>query len=642
MYKQGSQQFVPDMLSRYPKKIVDGPWKTQELTTVAKTEAPRRVTFCNPLTTRSVDVPQTREQVERRQTVLNYELTDDPVSQHTEQQEYLPPGMRPLSQSRGTQRQSQSSSQVEIATPQLAWSAIADNSLFIELQTASTNDDQVRQLMAMVRQGRTTTRDLQEKEFGVENQLLYVRKPNGIWKIWVPKDENVKKVILNELHDAPLAGHPGITRTIARVEREYYWPGMKKDVAEYVKTCPSCQKHKRDYGKKQGLLQPIPPPTERWQSIALDFVGPLTMSRQGHNFLLVVVDRFTHRCVLIPTTSTVSAAQTATLLINNVIKLFGFPETILSDRDTRFTSQIWTELMKRLGIKLKMTTAYHPQTDGQVERLNQDIAQYLRHYVQKNGTIWDECISQAEMALNTSVTRATGYTPFYADTGREMHTPSRIGAPGRTQQQSIDPHLVLQKVIRDLHEAHTDMNVTATKAKEAMKKQTDKHRRAVTYQVGQKVWLSTRNLQLRKRNRKFAPRWIGPYSITATPGPVNVTLNLPETAGIENNFHVDMVKRYHPPAEAERLMEYAGPEELLEENQYEVDKIVRQRVSEFGTEYLVKWLNFPDNDRHNSWLTLEELSNAPEAVAEWHRLKSLHPTRQHEDMLHSGVGEDVV
>ena len=634
-YKQGAQQFVPDMLSRYPRRIIDGPWQAETSVTL---NAPKRVTFCNPLTmqTRSVDVPLTREQLARRQAVMNAELTVDPVSQSTEEAEYLPSG--PSAQGDLRVRQSRKQQQPEASgtldSSGLAWSAIADNTLYLDLQEASSKDDQVRQLMSLVRQGRSTDRDMPNKEFGVENQLLYVRKPNGIWKIWVPRDEAVRKVILNELHDAPLAGHPGIVRTIQRVEREYYWPGMNKDISTYVNTCPSCQRNKRDYGKKHGLLQPIPAPTERWQSIALDFVGPLSMSRKGNNFLLVVVDRFTHRCVLIPTTSSVSAAQTATLLIDNVIKLFGFPEAILSDRDTRFTSQIWTELMKRLGIKIRMTTAYHPQTDGQVERLNQEVAQYLRHYVGRNPTTWDEHVSQAEMALNTNVTRATGYTPFYADTGREMHTPGQITPKGRSQQL-VNPHMVLQKVIEDLHEAHTDMVVNAARAKATMKKQADKHRKPVTFQVGQQVWLSTRNLQLRKRNRKFAPRWIGPYSITHVPGPVNVTLNLPENAGIDSTFHVDMVKRYQKPSDEERLMEYAGPEDLLEEAQYEVDRIVSQRASEFGTEYLVKWVDFPDNARHNSWLTLEELSSAPQVIADWQHLKSLHPTRQHEDMLFS-------
>ena len=252
----------------------------------------------------------------------------------------------------------------------------------------------------------------------------------------------------------------------------------------------------------------------------------------------------------------------------------------------------------------------------------------------RNPTTWDEHVSQAEMALNTNVTRATGYTPFYADTGREMHTPGQITPKGRSQQL-VNPHMVLQKVIEDLHEAHTDMVVNAARAKATMKKQADKHRKPVTFQVGQQVWLSTRNLQLRKRNRKFAPRWIGPYSITHVPGPVNVTLNLPENAGIDSTFHVDMVKRYQKPSDEERLMEYAGPEDLLEEAQYEVDRIVSQRASEFGTEYLVKWVDFPDNARHNSWLTLEELSSAPQVIADWQHLKSLHPTRQHEDMLFS-------
>ena len=638
-YKQGAQQFVPDMLSRYPRRIVDGPWQDHS----QPAQQAGKVTFCQPLsiTTRSVDVPMSREQVERRQAVMNWELQGDPVATESSQPEYLPSGSTG-SRTSASQRRASSQPLYQVGSDQpmpLAWSAIADNALCLDLQAANTEDEQVRDLMQMVRHGRMTSPQYAEKEFGVEHQLLYVRKPNSDWKIWVPREDKIKRAILNQLHDAPLAGHPGVKRTVERVAREYYWPGMYNYIQQYVSTCPSCQRHKRDYGKKAGLLQPIPAPTERWQAIAMDFVGPLTMSRRGNNFLLVVTDRFTHRCVLIPTTSVVSAAQTATLLIDNVIKVYGFPQVILSDRDTRFTSQIWTELMSRLGIKLKMTTAYHPQTDGQVERLNQVIATYLRHYVQSNPTGWDDMIAQAEMALNTTVTDSTGYTPFYADTGRHMQRPAQLPMP-TTAQARMRPHDLMRKVLSDLHEAHTDMAVTSARAKATMKQQSDKHRKEVTFQVGQKVWLSTVNLQLRKRNRKFAPRWIGPYSITEVKGPVNVRLNLPQEAGINNLVHVDLLKRYHEP-EAERVMQYAGPEDLLEESQYEVERIVGERVSQFGREYLVKWANYPDNDRHNSWLTVEELSEAPEVVDEWKKLKALHPTRRHEDVLHSGVGEDV-
>ncbi|CAI5459296.1 unnamed protein product [Closterium sp. Yama58-4] len=199
---------------------------------------------------------------------------------------------------------------------------------------------------------------------------LAVRKGSG--KIWVPNYAPLRQILLEEFHDVPYAGHFGSNKTLAGIAKYYYWPRMAADVQQFVTSCDMCQRMKSSKQKKAGLLQPLPVPEQPWQVVSLDFITGLPSTSRGHDSILVVIDKFSKMGHFIPTNATATAEATARLFFDRIITIHGIPATLISDRDPKFTSKFWKELMGLLGTKLAMSSAYHPQTDGQTERLNQN------------------------------------------------------------------------------------------------------------------------------------------------------------------------------------------------------------------------------------------------------------------------------
>ena len=173
--------------------------------------------------------------------------------------------------------------------------------------------------------------------------------------------------ILHDHHDTPMAGHQGIKRTYAAIHKLFYWPRMNNDVRDYVKSCDSCQRIKTSQQVPAGLLQPLPIPKQPWEQVSMDFITQLPPTKAGWDAIVVFVDTFSKMVHLVPTKTTASAPETAHLFFNNIIKLHGLPKSIVSDRDAKFTSKFWKTLFQTMGIKLAMSTAFHPQTDGQTE-----------------------------------------------------------------------------------------------------------------------------------------------------------------------------------------------------------------------------------------------------------------------------------
>jgi len=205
------------------------------------------------------------------------------------------------------------------------------------------------------------------------------------------------------------AGHLKAGSTTWRLREKFFWPKMAKMIHEYVKTCDICQTTSRTTLKPPGLLQPLPVPQRRWASISIDFMGKLPRTARKHDFLLVVVDRFTKR---------------VRLLFSQVFAIHGFPTSIVSDRDTRFTSKIYQELFRSVTISLKIASTGHAQTDGQTERANRMINGIIRSFTNRNGTNWDELLPMVEFAINSAPSSATGYSPFEADLG---YQPTGLG-----------------------------------------------------------------------------------------------------------------------------------------------------------------------------------------------------------------------
>jgi hypothetical protein len=370
----------------------------------------------------------------------------------------------------------------------------------------------------------------------VKDGLVY--SPAGL--LYIPQDETLRTTLMREVHDAPTGGHLGREKTYRRLTARVYWRGVYQDVADYVRSCVSCAQNKASHLNASDLLHPLPIPARRWETITMDFVGPLPKTSAGHDFLLVVVDKFSKTVHLIVCTQEVTASEVAQLVYDQVVRLHGFPENIVSDRDSRFTSNFWTALWKLAGTELAMSTSYHPQTDGQTENVNRAVQDILRAYTKDNRRDWDRHLTAVEIAINSSRHASTGYTPHFLNYNQEMRLPFGIALKETMGTVNV-PAAV--SAMADMAANDETARTRMAEAQAQQEKAANRHRRVEVYVVGDQVMLSAKHLTGYKR--KLACRFIGPFAVVGA-GPGNVTLDLPPDMRIHDVVNVDRVKRYVP------------------------------------------------------------------------------------------------
>jgi hypothetical protein len=273
------------------------------------------------------------------------------------------------------------------------------------------SDETLQEVLHAIRVGRTRHPKVQLSQCEVRNGYLYYRD-----RPYVPDDDELYAELTRLCHEIPAAGHPGRARTYQILSRDYYWPGMSSYVRRWVRNCHVCSRTKPSRRGHQGLLQPLPTPDRAWDYITMDFVTYLPKC-QGYDAILVVVDRLTKLRHYIPCHTTDGAEEVARLFTKNIFRLHGRPIDIVSDRDAKFMSDFWQHLSRRLKIKSSPSTAYHPETDGQTERLNAILEGHLRSYVSYLQDDWVEWLPLAEFSANSLFSETTGISPFFATYG---------------------------------------------------------------------------------------------------------------------------------------------------------------------------------------------------------------------------------
>lgn len=242
-------------------------------------------------------------------------------------------------------------------------------------------------------------------------------------RVWLGANSALQTKLISAFHASAVGGHSGVQATYQRIKRLFAWHGLKRAVTDFVRQCDVCQHAKHSNQHPQGLLQPLPTPAGAWQDITIDFIDGLPLS-EGANTILVVVDRFTKYAHFLPLKHPYTAPQVARLFVDSVVKLHGMPHSIVSDRDTIFTSHFWKLLFAKLGTKLKYTT------DGQTERVNQSLEMYLRCSIQDNPKQWKLWLPMAELWYNSSFHSSIGCSPFKALYGHEPNLGAMPTEPG--------------------------------------------------------------------------------------------------------------------------------------------------------------------------------------------------------------------
>lgn len=384
--------------------------------------------------------------------------------------------------------------------------------------------------------------------------LLYLKSSMGD-RLCIPdslfEGRRIRERFIDHVHS--LIGHAGDLKTIQYLRRFYYWPSLGINVAKFVHSCAICQTAKAlDTQKPMGLLHGLPIPTRPWQSIAMDFLGPFPAS-QGFDLLWVVLCRLTSLVHLIPITVNFTASDLAYSFLREVVRLHGVPESIVSDRDRLFTSVFWKELHRQMGVKLLMSTAFHPQTDGQSEVKIKAVGKVLRTSVDADQRNWVAQLPMVEFALNSTVSSSTTIAPFEAAIG---FLPNSI---------PVVPHSVFDGVTQFLEQAKLNIAIAHDAligARTLQAYHANKRRRSEGkalpngdedpyINLGSLVYLSTENISFPKGlARKLLPKFIGPYRVKSLHHDTSTyTLELPEELKkrrIHPTFHVSLLRPHHP------------------------------------------------------------------------------------------------
>jgi len=421
------------------------------------------------------------------------------------------------------------------------------------------------------------------------NGLLHYKN-----RVVIAPNSDIIQQLLREFHDSPLGGHSGVLRTYKRLAQQFYWPSMARIVKEYVASCDVCQRVKSDTLSPVGLLQPLPVPCQVWDDITMDFIEGLPQS-SGKNTIFVVVDRLSKSAHFLALAHPYTAKMVAEKFVEGVVKLHGMPRSIISDKDPIFISHFWREFFKLSGTKLKMSSAYHPQTDGQSEVVNRCVEQYLRCFVHQQPTKWNSLLPWAEFWYNTTYHASTGMTPFQAFYGRLPPTIPHYHI-GMSPVNEVDHQLASRDELLSLLKA----NLHA--ASNRMQQLANSKRRDVEFQVGDWVFLKLhpyRQQSVVKRVcKKLASRYYGPYQIEERIGTVAYRLKLPTQARIHLVFHVSLLKKKIGDEAVDMIdlppMTAAG--EMLIEPEAILDTRWIKKGSRFVEEILVKWKHLQTDD----------------------------------------------
>ena len=488
--------------------------------------------------------------------------------------------------------------------------------------------------------------DYQRRLSGKQEDDKWERRDGLLWSsdgaVWVPNDRELRTLVLQLAHD--WAGHFGISRTLGKVRQHCVWDGMTREVEDYCRSCVTCAVHKSTNQRPGGTLTQLPIPAEPWDSIGIDFVGPLPPSASGNDCIMVIVDLFTKMVLLAACKLTINGKQAGILSLNMLLPLLALPKSIVSDRDVRFTGSCWSQMWAHIGTRLDMSTAYHPQTDGQTERTNRTVQTLLRMYVTERKGDWEHWLQMAAAAYNSTVHESTGKTPA------EMNYPGRTIDPlswAMKGHRRAGDNEEASRMLDSLRAVWSEARARLVAEREKQAKYADRRRRPVRYDVGQMVYLSAKNLSTVKG--KLKERWSGPFIIKAVVGNgSSVKLDLPAAWKMHRTFHVSLVKpyvtsRYAWPGRVQQ--DRVVPMIVDGEVEWEVEAIIGKYVDQVtDTErrevaqpsksglrfrkrwengsvtrdvvyYLVKWKGYDEVEA--SWMAADNLPNCRELIDEY-------------------------
>nr|CAE02083.2 OSJNBa0074B10.11 [Oryza sativa Japonica Group] len=414
-----------------------------------------------------------------------------------------------------------------------------------QVRATQVHDPEIAELKKNMRVGKA--RDFLEDEHGT------------IWlgqRLCVPEDKELKDLILTEAHQTQYSIHPGSTKMCQDLKGKFWWVSMRREIAEFVALCDVCQRVKAEHQRPAGLLQPLQIPEWKWEEIGMDFITGLPRTSSVH--------------------TTYTGKRLAELYLARIMCLHGVPKKIVSDRGSQFTSKFWQKLQEELGTRLNFSTAYHPQTDGQTERVNQILEDMLRACALDFGGAWDKSLPYAEFSYNNSYQASLQMAPFEALYGQKCRTPLFWDQTGERQLFGTEVLAEAEEKVRTIRER---LRI----AQSRQKSYADNRRRELTFEAGDYVYLRVtplRGVHRFQTKGKLAPRFVGPYKILERRGEVAYQLEPPSNMiGTHDVFHVSQLKKCLRVPEEQADSEHIDIQEDLTYVEKPVIPVAVRRVS---------------------------------------------------------------
>jgi hypothetical protein len=472
-------------------------------------------------------------------------------------------------------------------------------------------DSDLQSILEALRTGAPRHKKITLAECVERDGYLYYRD-----RLYIPDCPDLHAELLRMYHESPVAGHMGRARTYEALSREYYWPGMLEYIERWIQNCHSCKRSNASREARQGVLKPLPIPERAWQDVSMDFITHLPES-QGQDAILVIVDRLTKMRHFVACCGTCDAEEVARLFTKHVWKLHGLPRTIVSDRGPQFVAEFWKHLTRHLGIKPLLSTAYHPETDGQTERANSFLEQYLRSHVSYLQDDWALWLPLAEFAANNAVNESTQTTPFFANYGFNP----RLGfepIPPDNRPAARDAEEFAQRM--DAIHEHLRAEICLAQAQHE-KYANRKRRPSRRFLENDLVWLDARNIKTARPQKKLDWKFLGPYRISAVISPYAYRLELPASMRIYPVFHVNLLRPANSNPLPGQRQDPPPPVEVEGVEEWEVEDILDSRWDRRGRggrprlKYLVKWAGYDEPTE----VPADHLTNAQEIVNNFHR-----------------------